>query len=269
MNADSELMPDMSMGGESGVTRTHEKKNKTQKINGIERKRLQTGNTLLTEPVVPSGASHPVEAQRDFRGKIVVVILILIVVVAIQLIVLVRRVAERSIIYAPTAERIGAATGRRATSQEMENFAKTFVATMEGWNSTSAKKLSIQAIPYLHPSLHQSIKAQYEAIANSAKTLWQSRVAVPLGSVSGGEKAGVITLAVYYQQAELVGRTIEDRKMQAIINKAAWVQIIQDVATDENPLGLLVVQYKTFEKEEAKKVGIPDLWDKYLEGNGP
>jgi hypothetical protein len=219
---------------------------------------------LRAERVIPSRAALPLAAQRDFRGWIVIAILVMIAIGVVEVSLLITHVARRTAYVAPSAQRIGSATARReATDFEASSLAMMAVTRLESYTPATAAEAWSVVLPFLHPALHQSLKAQYEAIAIKARTLWQHRVAMCLGVAMGGRKAGIIMLAVFYDSAELTGKTEAVRTLSKIVPKAAYVEFAMDVPDAEDPTGLKITAYQTYERSDWLARGFPDLWEHY------
>jgi hypothetical protein len=226
--------------------------------------RLDKGTPLEAQRVIPSAAPLPLAAQRDFRGWIVIAIVIMIFLGIALSVTLVARVSNRTVYYAPTAERIGAATASREASDfEALTQAQMLVTRMETYSPASAEHVWESILPFLHPSLHQKIRADYEEMAKKAQALWQHRVAMPLGAASGGRQAGIITVAVFYDSLELTGREETTRSLSRTIEKAAYIEFAMDVASKENPIGIVMTRYLPLEKKDWLARGFPDLWPQF------
>ncbi len=227
-------------------------------------RRLAEGTPLAAAKVIPSNAPMPLAAQRDFRGWIVIAILVQIIIGIALSVAVISKVANRTIYYAPTAERIGSSTAvREATTFEALTTAQMLVARMETYTPASASTVWGVVLPFLHPSLHEKTRANYEEIARKAERLWQHRVAVPLGAAIGGRNNGLITLAVFYDSIELTGRDEAKRELSRLSPKAAYLEFVMDVPTHENPLGLIMTRYQSYDKADWISRGFPDMWDSF------
>lgn len=230
----------------------------------LSKKRIETGNPLLTIPTIPSGAPLPRDAQRDFRGWITIVLIFLVIFAVVLTIAVVKSIGSRSIVYAPTAERIGAVTAvRAATPYEIRQQAQLLLLKMETWTPASVGTIWEELIPFLHPKLHDRMRKNYEALSLKAEQLWMSRVSIPLGVALTDEQAGSRACAIFFDSAEFTGRTDADRKWTGVTPKAAYVQFIYETPTKENPSGLVVTHYQVYDREAWLKTGFPDLWDKF------
>ena len=230
----------------------------------LSKKRIETGNPLLAIPTIPSGAPMPRDAQRDFRGWITVVLIFLVMVAVILTIAVIKSIGSRSIIYAPTAERIGAVTAvRAATPYELRQQAQWLLIKMETWTPVSVGQIWEDMIPFLHPKLHDRFKENYETLALKAEQLWMSRVAIPLGVALTEENAGSRACAVFFDSAEFTGRTEVDRKWTGVTPKACYIQFIYETPTKENPSGLVVTHYQIYDKDQWVKTGFPNMWDSF------
>jgi len=226
--------------------------------------RFMTDQPLLGTRVIPSGAALPLAAQRDFRGWILGAILVLVVLGMGEVAVLIRAVAGRTACVAPTAERLGTISRQRAASDaEIALLAMMLVGRLESYTPASAAHIYDQVLPFLHPSLQQTVQAQYQSVALHAASLWQSRLCLCLGVAMGGRKAGIVMTAVFFDSVELTGREEGSRTLSGVVPKAAYVEWFQDVPSVENPTGLVISSYHAYERADWLARGFPDLWATY------
>lgn len=223
--------------------------------------RLVKDQPLDLPQVVPSSAADPIAAQRDFRGWIVLVIIVLVLIGVALSYALVAKVSNRQVIYAPQAQRIGAANLREPTEDEIKVTLQIITARMATWSPGSVKTVFQNVLPYLHPTLHATTKETYEKLAQQAEYLWSHRAAIPIGVASAGrDVSGVRTYAVFFDLVEMTGKDEKDRKFIGVSQKAVYVKVVLDTPTDGNPLGIVVVHFKVYTEEEWIQAGFPAMW---------
>jgi len=226
--------------------------------------RFITDQPLLGTRVIPSGAALPLAAQRDFRGWIMGMILLLMVVGMGEVAILIHAVAGRTACVAPTAERLGTISRQHeASDAEIALLAMMLVGRLESYTPATAAHIYDQVLPFLHPSLQQSVQAQYQTTATRAASLWQSRLCLGLGVAMGGRKAGIVMTAVFFDSVELTGREEGSRTLSSVVPKAAYVEWCQDVPSVDNPTGLVISSYHAYERADWLARGFPDLWATY------
>ncbi|HEX3133334.1 MAG TPA: hypothetical protein VHX44_07080 [Planctomycetota bacterium] len=248
-------------GDDGALIRLPPPRERGERGDHLSAQRLRKGTPLQSQRVIPSNAPLPLAAQRDFRGWIVVAIVVMIFLGIALSVTLVARVSNRTVYYAPTAERIGASTvAREATDFEVTSHAMMIVARMESYTPATSAQVWATMLPFLAPSMHQKIRSEYEEVSRKALALWQHRVAIPLGAALGGRNAGVILVAVFYDSVELTGREEQNRSLSRVVEKAAYIEFAMDVPSKENPLGLVMTRYLPKEREEWLSKGFPNMW---------
>jgi len=226
--------------------------------------RFVTDQPLLGTRVIPAGAALPLAAQRDFRGWILGAILVLVVVGMAEVALVIHAVAGRTACVAPTAERLGTISRQReASDAEIALLAMMLIGRLESYTPGTAAHIYDQVLPFLHPSLQQSVQAQYQTVALHAAALWQSRLCLCLGVAMGGRKAGIVMTAVFFDSVELTGREQGSRTLSSVVPKAAYVEWCQDVPSVDNPTGLVITSYHAYERADWLARGFPDLWATY------
>ena len=226
--------------------------------------RFVTDQPLLSTRVIPSAAALPLAAQRDFRGWIMGAILALVVIGMTEVALLIHAVAGRTACVAPTAERLGTGSLQHQVSDaEVALLAMLLVGRLESYTPATAAHIYDQVLPFLHPSLQQTVQSQYQSVAQHAAALWQSRLCLCLGVAMGGRKAGIIMTAVFFDSVELTGRDEGARTLSGVVPKAAYVEWFQDVPSVDNPTGLVISSYHAYERADWLARGFPDLWATY------
>lgn len=252
----SELSPTSSSAQDYDEEEIHDE--------AASKKRIQEGKPLDSVAVIPSKAPLPIAAQRDFRGYILLVILVLLIIALALMIGIFNKVKGRTIIFAPTAERVGVVSAsREPTGWEVQQQATYVMMQLENWSPASVQLVWEKMVPYLHSSLHEKMKRDYEALSKTAENLWSHRISLPLGVALTDSTAGTITAAVFYDSIEMTGRKDAERKLTAVSQKAVLIQFVYDTPTKDNPSGLLVMQYLPYDRERWIKQGYPDLWDAF------
>lgn len=232
--------------------------------------RMAEDQPFNIDPVIPSGEPYPEAAQRDFRGYVILIIFFMVALGIGLQIWIVSRLRSRDIVFAPEAAKVGVANGREATDWEIMQVLKLLATRLETWSPRTASTIWQEVTPYIHPSKHQSIKEQYEALSRRAESLWQHHVAMPLGvAVAGVTKTGVRRYAIFYLVAELTGKDVRTRKFDDLRQKAVYCEVVQDTSSKDNPNGILVTYWKPYEREDWLKAGFPDMWDTFEKPEPP
>jgi hypothetical protein len=262
---DRELTPDEESDAISVAIETTEDVSPTRGMTGdkLVAERWKRDDPLKTPQVVPSDAPDPTHAQRDFRGWIVIAIVVLIMIGAVLAFTLVAMVQNRRVIYAPQAQRLdAAASSREPTENEVQANLSLLVVQLESWTPATVSDVWRRVLPYLDPSQHDAMKEQYQKLSQQASYLWLHRSVIPLGVAPAAKSAdGVRTYAVFYEQIEMTGNEEKDRKVTAYVEKAAFIRLVLDTPTSENPIGIKVLSYKPYDRPSWERAGFPAFWD--------
>ena len=215
--------------------------------------------------ITPGNEPFPLIGQRAVRGFQVLLLVALAAIGITESLYLIWRVDSPTIRVTPAAEHLGAGVnGAVITDLDVRSFASTFVAAAETWSYDRISDIPVRVRSLLHPSMHTEIDQQYRDLDLKVKSLWQYHTAIPLATMIGNRDNGVYLVGVYYQQVEQTGQAnaLTGKKTTADVSKVALVKLVPAPRTQENPHGLLVVNYTNGTKADWLKNGLPSFWDK-------
>lgn len=211
--------------------------------------------------LIPAKGAYPLDAQRTFRGIIVIFIMAAVGIGIVLTMVLINRISNRTVVAAPTANVIGVATDIKVTDEQLSQFVIGLVQRMETWNYSTVRELPDHFLQFFNPELHTKIKETYGDMAAKAQGLWDHRICAPLGVLMGGNDNGIRTIAVFFDALSVVGMEDKDKHISQREGKVAMMRVIQDQPSTLNPLGIRVINHELETEEHWIKVlGRPDHW---------
>lgn len=237
---------------------------------GLAQQRLQTGNPLLIPAPIASRQALPLDAQRSFRGWVLLALLGSLLMALALTVFLVYRLSDREIIYAPAAARLSEnGIERLPTEWELRQQMTLLVQHLESHTPFDVGRTWDQVQAFFLPVLYQRMESRLQEIVKESASLWRHRICAPLGiELTPLDVQGKYTAIVYFDRIELIGEVSEERAVSGIMPWVAYTQVLLGQPTRENPLGLQISSYRTYERSTwVTTYGGNDLWTT-LRGQG-
>jgi hypothetical protein len=162
------------------------------------------------------------------------------------------RFYTQEVIYTPDAKSVIQRAGAVQTLPEpaIQAWSSYLVATTESFNPQTIITLDKRVSPYVLPSYRAEIAKGYEEHIARMKRLVVTRSVSPGMTKILSTSDERIVVAVAYEQYDYTGEKKEERTATVASDLVLAMTLVQDLPTDENPLGLFVIERKRMTRQE-------------------
>lgn len=162
----------------------------------------------------------------------------------------------------PSAESIYQRTGtvKTLTNRAVQAWARSCVQMMESWNNETITDQATRVAPYVHARYRATIAEEYAGLIAQVKGLWFSRAVSVYEPTISSAGDGRYTVSVPYEQFDYSGTTRENRLAVTPTAMVVEIDVIQDLGSDDNPAGLLIVGRTRMDRDAWLKQGRTDYW---------
>ena len=219
---------------------------------------------------LPIGVDPPVPVMSMSRwslGTVVSPIFIIAIIMACGLLVwssgyILRTSTTLQVSVSPSASSIIQRTGivKSLSDAAVTQWAESIVQVMESWNNETLKDHSKRVIPSVHSRYRATVTEDYVVLFKQVKDLYFSRAVSVYAADIVTKEDGRYLVNIPYEQFDYSGLGRASRVAVAPTDWVMQMEVVQDLPTDENPVGLFIIARTKITREAWLKAERKNYW---------